>query len=166
LRGYCNDKCIVGLNINDIKEKIDFSKKTILFSQTTMNVRNYNLLFEQIKNEFKKHINLNDDELYEKVKIENTVCKFMINREEKLKRFAKKNDFILFVAGHHSSNGKVLYEICKQENPNTLFIEDIAEIDISALNKNQNIGITGATSTPKWYLESIKNQIEILFNQQ
>ena len=167
LRGCCNDNCIVAMDADIVSKKINFQKKTIVFSQTTMNVNNYNLFFEQLFYFFKKNnFNIQNDFLKDIIKKESTVCKFMINREEKLKEFAKNNNLILFVAGNHSSNGKVLFDICKKINLNTIFIEDVNDINnekeymISKIKNFNSVGITGATSTPMWYLEKVKSVLE------
>ena len=58
-----------------------------------------------------------------------TICGQVSGREKKIREFARANDVILFAAGKKSSNGKVLYDIIKQENPDTYFIEDSGDID-------------------------------------
>jgi len=45
-----------------------------------------------------------------------TICGQVFGREKKIREFAAENDLIVFVAGRHSSNGKVLYEIVKSVN--------------------------------------------------
>ena len=156
LRGFCNDECIVILEFEELANRIDFSRKTVLCSQTTMDVNALNTLHSKIKEEFQKK-DCADNFIFE-----NTICKFVINREEKLREFAKSNEAILFVAGHHSSNGKVLFDICKFENPNSYFIENFEEIDFNKIRTVDRIGITGATSTPKWFLEEMKNKLEAM----
>jgi len=157
LRGFCNDESVVILNFEELLGKIDYSKKTVLCSQTTMDVEELQILNTKIKEEFRKN-NFAENFIFE-----NTVCKFVINREERLRDFAKANEVILFVAGHHSSNGKVLFDICKSENSNSIFIENFEELDLTKLEAVSKIGITGATSTPKWFLEEMKNKIERYF---
>lgn len=154
LRGCCNDECYVILNYDEALEKIDFNKKTVLCSQTTMDIENLLDIQMKLKNEFIKTGNENN------FVFENTICKFVINREEKLIQFAKNCELVLFVAGRHSSNGKVLFEICKSANQNTIFIENYTEIKTYDFSNIDTVGITGATSTPKWLLEEIKSKIQ------
>lgn len=149
LRGVCNDECIVILNADEALEKIDFSKKIMLCSQTTMDVNALINIKQAIEARAVKH----------KFIFHNTVCKFVISREESLKKFAKQNKLVIFVAGHYSSNGKVLFGICKSVNSNSILVENFGEIDLNILQNIDTIGITGATSTPKWLLEEIKNKI-------
>ena len=76
-----------------------------------------------------------------------------------LRKYASDHDCILFVAGKASSNGKVLYDVCKEVNPRTYFIEDISEIQSDWFNGMNSIGITGATSTPQWYMNHVKEHL-------
>jgi 4-hydroxy-3-methylbut-2-enyl diphosphate reductase len=73
------------------------------------------------------------------------------------------NDVVIFVAGRHSSNGKVLFEITRRENPKTYFIEDVPELDPRWFEHAETVGITGATSTPQWLMENVKKAIEERF---
>jgi 4-hydroxy-3-methylbut-2-enyl diphosphate reductase len=65
----------------------------------------------------------------------------------------------LFVAGKKSSNGKVLYANCLEINANTHLISNAAELDESWLTNVKSIGICGATSTPRWLMEEVKQKI-------
>jgi 4-hydroxy-3-methylbut-2-enyl diphosphate reductase len=84
-------------------------------------------------------------------------------RDKKLREFARSNDVMLFVAGRESSNGKVLFEICRQENPKTHFIEKPAEVRHEWFEGAAAVGISGATSTPQWLMESIRSSVEKMF---
>jgi 4-hydroxy-3-methylbut-2-enyl diphosphate reductase IspH len=57
-----------------------------------------------------------------------TICGQVSGRESQLQKFAEQNDVVIFVAGRASSNGKVLYDVCKNVNPRTYFIEDTEEL--------------------------------------
>ena len=87
-------------------------------------------------------------------------------RDKKIREFAASNDIVIFVAGRHSSNGKVLFEITKEANPRTFFIEDISELKAEWFESVENVGITGATSTPQWLMEKVKRSIEEQFVPQ
>lgn len=154
LRGVCDDNCIVLKTPDEVDELVDFYKKTVLFSQTTMDVSGLLKVKSQI-----------DSKLKSEFIFKNTICKFVINREKSLYEFAKNNDLILFVAGRNSSNGKVLFDICKKANKNSMFIESVEDLDIAQLLIYKNIGITGATSTPKWYLENVKNKLNEIISK-
>jgi 4-hydroxy-3-methylbut-2-enyl diphosphate reductase len=162
LRGVCNDKCLVVKSIEDVKQKIDINRKTVLISQTTMDKPTFCKLSDEVRNLFKEKYAEKLDEYFI---TKNTICKFVSRREQKLIDFAKQHELVIFVAGRNSSNGKILYEIANKANPNTIFIEDIEELKIEELSKYSSIGITGATSTPQWYMEKLKDILENKFNK-
>ena len=78
------------------------------------------------------------------------------------KAIARVNDMVVFVSGRKSSNGKELYEHCRQVNPRTYFVTSPDDLDGLELDLTQRIGICGATSTPKWLLEKVAAEIENL----
>jgi 4-hydroxy-3-methylbut-2-enyl diphosphate reductase len=81
------------------------------------------------------------------------------NRQPRLKAFAKKHDIIIFVSGRESSNGRMLYAVCKSVNPETYFVSSPDEIDKSIFHGKTSAGICGATSTPRWLIEKIYREI-------
>ncbi len=157
LRGVCHDNCTVIRTKEEAESYIDYNKKTVLISQTTMDKSTFWEIGKFIKSKFEE--NNPDADVNNMFIIQDTTCKFVFDREENLRKFSQNNDIIIFVAGKNSSNGKSLYNICLSENPNTYFIESFDELDINLLNGVDCVGITGATSTPLWYLEEIKTNI-------
>jgi 4-hydroxy-3-methylbut-2-enyl diphosphate reductase len=91
--------------------------------------------------------------------VNKTICGQVSNREPHLKEFAKKHDTIIFVSGRESSNGKMLYSVCKNVNPDTHFVSSHEELDKSWFIDKNSVGICGATSTPKWLIENIRDII-------
>ena len=77
-----------------------------------------------------------------------------------IREFASRHDVILFVCGKKSSNGRVLFNECKNINPRAYMIDSADEIDITWLDDCNSVGICGATSTPKWLMEECKIRIE------
>jgi len=73
-----------------------------------------------------------------------------------------KNDIFIFVSGEKSSNGKVLYEHSKKINPNTYFVTEADEVTTLQLDLTKKIGICGATSTPRWLMETIAEKLNEL----
>lgn len=149
LVGQTNGTAIVVENLNDI-DKIDFTKDICLFSQTTKSIDGFNEIIAEIKK--KKH---------DCIKFEyfDTICRQVANRIPKIISFVSKYELIYFVCGKKSSNGKVLYEQCKKTNPTTLLISGVEDIDLSDIKGKEKIGICGATSTPKWQMEAVRDYI-------
>lgn len=131
--------------------RLDFSKDIRLYSQTTKSLDE----FRQIVAYIKTHISLSASfEYYD------TICRQVANRMPNIRAFAMAHDLIFFVSGKKSSNGKILFNECLQVNPNSHLIEDANEIDFNLLEGITSVGICGATSTPKWLMESCKKSIE------
>jgi len=90
----------------------------------------------------------------------NSICGQVSHRDSGLKTFSQKHDVIVFVSGKKSSNGKVLYGVCKAENERSFKVSVPEEVDISWLEGAKTVGICGATSTPRWLMEDTKKWIE------
>lgn len=131
----------------DELEKHELPDHIQLFSQTTKRTKNLYKLKEILEDKGVK-VDFND-----------TLCRQVSNRDIQLRDFATRFDKIVFVAGLKSSNGKVLYDVCKDNNPNTYFISGKEEINPSWFAENDKVGICGATSTPQWQMEEVKEAI-------
>ncbi len=142
LVGQTDGEAIVIENISEIS-KIDNTRPVALFSQTTKDPIEYKEIAKKISE------NIPNTQVF------NTICGQVSGRHNKLKEFAKSHDIILFVSGKESSNGKILFELCKSVNPRSYWIEDRKHIDKEWFYEGDNVGICGATSTPLWQLEDI-----------
>jgi len=149
LLGHTGNNGILVSGPDDI-DKIDFTKEIWLFSQTTMSTGAYKKLIALIRSEMKKR-GITDLEKY--LHVNNTICRQVSNREPSLTDFAREHDIVIFVSGKESSNGKMLYSICKNINPETYFISSPDEIQMSWFKGKKSVGISGATSTPKWLIK-------------
>ena len=89
---------------------------------------------------------------------------------EQLQSFARANDIVLFVGGTKSSNARVLYNKCLEANPHTLFVSSPDEVEdkLKASNlqilksADLTIGICGATSTPLWLMEQVRDKLSLI----
>lgn len=115
-----------------------------LYSQTTKNKRSFYSVLEKLR-----------EEGFE-VKAHDTICRQVSNRDQEIRYFAETFDRIIFVAGTKSSNGKMLYGVCKEANPNTHFISSTEEIEQAWFRPDESVGICGATSTPQWLMDEVK----------
>ena len=66
------------------------------------------------------------------------------------------------MSGKASSNGKVLCDLCKSCNIRTYHIDSEEELREAWFRPDDNVGVCGATSTPKWLLEKVARRIEAL----
>jgi 4-hydroxy-3-methylbut-2-enyl diphosphate reductase len=155
LLGQINDEGILVSGPDDL-HKIDINRPVYLFAQTTMSVKEYSN-FSSILHAKIEETGMPDPD--RSLTIFKTICGQVSNREPHLKAFAKKHDIIVFVSGRESSNGKMLYSVCKNVNPETHFVSSPDELDKSWFNGKNSVGICGATSTPKWLIENIRDII-------
>jgi 4-hydroxy-3-methylbut-2-en-1-yl diphosphate reductase len=163
LVGQTNGEAIVIKSVDEIG-RVALDRKTVLFSQTTMDKPTLFVLKEELQIRIKDLvIGSIEDEAIE-FHAKDTICGQVSGRDKKIREFAASNDIVVFVAGRNSSNGKVLYGIAKESNPRTYFVEDEGELQGSWFDGIETIGITGATSTPQWLMERMKTVIESRFD--
>ena len=160
LRGVCNDEAIVVKSVDEALAKVDFERRTVLFSQTTMDKPTFYGIKEALSKKVKDLVIGTMEEIAMTFLAKDTICGQVSGRDKKLREFAAENDVIVFVAGKSSSNGKVLYDICKEENPSSYFIESEDELQPQWFEGAESAGVTGATSTPQWLMEKIGGAIE------
>ncbi len=149
LLGQTDGNAVVFKDISELSfEKLP--PKITLFSQTTMDKKRYAEIIKILR------------EHGIDVKVNNTICGEVANRQPEIKNFCKSFDKIVFVAGKKSSNGKVLYSACKEANPQAYFISSVNEISRQWFAPNESVGICGATSTPQWLMQKVKSHLESL----
>lgn len=147
LQGQTDGKAIVFQDLAEL-DHVELPSKFTLYSQTTKSTDK----FYHIKDELLSRG-------YE-VKANDTICRQVSNRYQELENFVGNYDKIIFVSGKKSSNGKVLYDVCKKFNDQSYFISNVEELDLSWFGENDSVGICGATSTPMWLMEKVKVALE------
>ena len=157
LVGQTKGEAILVRNEEDL-DKVDYSRPIYFFSQTTKSTRGFEKMRSLIEERSK---NARENEIQEEFLNSNdTVCRQVSNREPQLKKFSDSHDVIVFVSGKKSSNGKVLFEVCKSVNPKTYFISDVDEIDPNWLEGVGSVGVCGATSTPMWLMKKVERHLK------
>jgi 4-hydroxy-3-methylbut-2-enyl diphosphate reductase len=147
LQGQTNDEALVFQDIAELDD-VELPNKFTLYSQTTKSTAK----FYEIKDELIKRG-------YE-IKANDTICRQVSSRDEDLRKFVINYDCVVFVSGKKSSNGKVLFEVCKSINPNTYFVSSEEELSLEMFSPGNTVGICGATSTPVWLMEKVKAVLE------
>ncbi len=137
---------------------IDFARPIYFLSQTTQSIA----LFEELAEAIRRRV-----ESGVEVEVCDTLCRQVSSREEHLKEFIAKFDVVIFVCGKKSSNGKVLFELCRDAKAEAgdercYNIECEAELERSWFEGAESVGICGATSTPAWLMEQVAEAIESL----
>ena len=146
LLGQTSDEAVVFQDFDEL-DLDDMPDDITLYSQTTKSTDKFYDIKEKLA-AAGKQVNAND-----------TICRQVSNRDKELRDFSKKFNKIIFVSGTKSSNGKVLFNICKENNPDTHFVSNTSELIRDWFQKDDTIGICGATSTPMWLMEEIRDEL-------
>ena len=155
LVGQTNGEAIIVTTKEDIS-KIDFEKSIYIYSQTTKSPK----AFQDIVDKIKKELIALGKDVDLKFVVHDTLCRQVSGREPQLKSFASENDVIVFVSGTKSSNGKMLFLSCKEQNKQSYFVSDTKEIDQNWFKNSNSVGICGATSTPRWLMDEVADHIK------
>jgi 4-hydroxy-3-methylbut-2-enyl diphosphate reductase len=150
LTGQVEDNVIVIEGEDDLS-LIDFSRPVFFLSQTTQSIS----LFWHLAEEMKRRFAVEDMLI-----VDDTICRRVSNREKALGEFAQRFDVVIFVCGKKSSNGKVLFDVCRKANAKTYNIEEEGELQAEWFAGCESVGICGATSTPAWLMERVARAIE------
>ncbi|HNS17549.1 MAG TPA: 4-hydroxy-3-methylbut-2-enyl diphosphate reductase [Bacteroidales bacterium] len=144
-------------------QQIDFRKPVLIYVQTTFNQHRFDSLMRKV-------VRLSQgipEQERGVLMIYDTMCKQVKQREKSLGTFCRDHDVILFVSDPKSSNGNYLFSICQNDNPSIFFITGPDEIQAEWFTEARSVGITGATSTPLWLLQSVAAKLtEIVSSQQ
>lgn len=149
LLGQTQGKAVVFQSMEELVDK-HLPQTITLYSQTTKSTDKFYEIKAQLES------------MGYTVMANDTICRQVSNRDQELRDFARRFDKIVFVAGSKSSNGRVLYEVCKAQNPNTYFVSLPDEVRAEWFASGEHVGVCGATSTPMWLMEEVKAKIESL----
>lgn len=149
LVGQTNGEAIVVENAGEL-DKVDFSRDIALYSQTTKSVEGFREIIDTIA------CRKSADTRFESY---DTICRQVANRVSHLREFAAAHSVVLFVAGHKSSNGKILYNQCRAVNERTYLVANENDIESEWLHGAESIGVCGATSTPRWLMERVRERV-------
>ena len=149
LTGQIGDDCTVVECERDL-DALDFSRPVYLLSQTTQSLE----LFKHVERSIAERI-------YDAsaLTVNDTICRQVSSREQHLREFAARYDAVVFVCGRKSSNGRVLFEVCRSANARTYNVEDSGELRPEWFDGVESVGVCGATSTPKWLMERLAEAI-------
>lgn len=152
LTGQVDDDVVVIERMEDL-DSVDFSRPIYMLSQTTQSIELFEALGREVMRRAKDA---------SAVTLDDTICRRVAGRESLLAEFSKSVDVVLFVSGRKSSNGKVLYDVCRRHNSRAYNIEEASEIDIAWLEGAESVGICGATSTPRWLMERVAESVDAM----
>ena len=155
LQGQTNNTAII-LEHPEEADQLDYTRPIYLFSQTTKSVEGFNDLADRIQS------NIKNQKSNIALQVHDTICRSVANRVEQLKAFAREQDLVLFVGGTKSSNAAVLFNHCKEANADCHFLtspDDLTDELLQACRHVGKVGICGATSTPLWLMEQVRDKL-------
>lgn len=156
LAGQTNYETIIVESDEDL-DRIDFTRPIHLYAQTTMSLEKYKQLQDTL---IRRSVEEGSEE--HAVTCTNSICRQVSGRLPGLKQFCAQHDVIVFVSYQQSSNGKLLYSQCKSFNERTHFVAEKVDIRPEWFDHARHVGITGATSTPRWLLEEFAGQVRLM----
>jgi 4-hydroxy-3-methylbut-2-en-1-yl diphosphate reductase len=157
LAGQSNDTAIIVSSVDDM-DSIDFTRPVVLLAQTTQPTEGFQTIAAMVRERMSEHFPPDNIPL----KMIDSICRHVSKRGEYLKEFVQKHEVVVFVCGTSSSNGKVLYEICKKNNTDSHWISNTDMLKKEWFTNKHSVGISGATSTPRWLMENVAEKIKEL----
>jgi 4-hydroxy-3-methylbut-2-enyl diphosphate reductase len=156
LTGQTDNKAVVISSLDEI-DTIDFLKPLRLYAQTTQSLSTFKSLVELINQKYKEHHIEHPDFVWY-----DTICRQVSNRESSLRKFAYEHDVIIFVSGEKSSNGQVLFNICQSVNKHSYRVSSLGKLQKEWFTGHKKTGVCGATSTPRWLMDVVGEEIRKL----
>lgn len=146
LLGQTGNEAVVFQDLNEL-DTATMPKRITLYSQTTKSTDKFYDITGKLAGAGIQ-VDAND-----------TICRQVSNRDKELRIFARQFDKVIFVSGSKSSNGKVLYNVCKDTNPDTFFVSRVEDLKQDWFRHEDRVGICGATSTPMWLMEAVRDHL-------
>ena len=146
LMGQTGKDAVVFQDINEL-DLDNIPQSITLYTQTTKSKEKF---YDIVKQLTKKGIDIN---------VNDTLCRQVSNRDTQLQDFSNNFDKIIFVSGTKSSNGNALFNVCKKNNNNSYFVSSSEEVEQGWFSQNEKVGVCGATSTPMWLMQEVKEKI-------
>jgi (E)-4-hydroxy-3-methyl-but-2-enyl pyrophosphate reductase len=154
IRGVCewadNKVFFVEKSVDLKKLKLDPKKKIAVISQTTQNQEFMKRAWKFISN------------IYPQAEIVDTICLATQNRQNEVRREASRHDVVVVIGSPESANSNRLWEIAKEMNPKTYFIERATQLKKSWFEQprsKKRVWVTAGASTPKWVIKDIVERL-------
>ena len=143
------------------KHQINLRGPIEVFSQTTKSPAEYASICAELEDMMARENELSVERFRGTglLVVHDTICRQVASRHAQLTEFAMSHDIIVFVSGKESSNGKVLCQLCKSVNIRTYHVGGESDLRKEWFRYDDRVGVCGATSTPKWLLESVASAI-------
>lgn len=137
-------------NKSELEDQLFLKKRVGIVAQTTIAFDR----FSEVVDEFLQRS-------VEEIKIFNTICDDIFNKQREAVEIAKSVDVMIVIGGKNSSNTTKIAKLCHEVNSNTYQIETADEVPSLGLDLDEKtIGVTAGASTPSWIIEEILSGLE------
>lgn len=153
VNGWCDNKGIIIGSEDDINNIHGKYSRICIVTQTTYNQEKWKMLTSKLVDAARE------------ILIYNTVCSATQIRQKEAMELSKTVDAMIVIGGRDSSNTKKLYEICRNECPNTFFIETCEELNVKEVEKFNRVGITAGASTPEYIIKKVIETLNGVSNE-
>ena len=127
------------------------AEKVVILSQTTQNKNFVDEVYEFVKRQ------------YPQTEILDTICLATEQRQGEIKKIAEENDAVVVIGSPESANSTRLFEIAKNLNEKTVFIERAEDLpDQEYFQGLQSVAVTAGASAPDWIIEAVLVRLEEL----
>jgi len=147
LKGYAGNNGHVAATLDELQQ-LPIFEQAIIVAQTTQNTR----LYEAVKAWAAAHV--------PHYKIYDTICDSTEKRQAEVQCLAAQADAVVVVGGKESGNTQRLYEVARNSGKPAFHIETEEELDLDALARFKEIGVTAGASTPNWQIKKVCRALE------
>lgn len=148
--GALNQPALVIDNVEELraaKESHKLMRKVGVIFQTTHALE----LCQEIINEMLM--------MCKEIQIINTICRPVQNRQDDAVELASKVELMIVVGSRTSANTMELTALCRHHNPNTIHVQNAAELPVEAFASYELVGIASGLSTPEDLVEAVKVKV-------
>lgn len=125
---------------------LDSATEVGFVTQTTLSVDDTSEIVAALKQRFPSLNSLKKDD----------ICFATTNRQAAVKAIAQKASCVVVIGSKNSSNSRQLREVALQNGAAQAFlIDDVSELDWSALSGVQDLGISAGASAPEYLIEDL-----------
>jgi (E)-4-hydroxy-3-methyl-but-2-enyl pyrophosphate reductase len=90
----------------------------------------------------------------------NTICSTTSNRQNEIKKMAKKNEAVVVIGSPESANSMRLAEIAKEINARSYFVERAEQLKSGWFARCKSVAVTAGASTPQWIIQEVVQKID------
>jgi len=138
--GHAPDRIHLVETVEDVaRVKLDDAKRVAVVTQTTLSVDDTHDIMETIRERFPDVSAPGKDD----------ICYATQNRQTAVKALAEKSEFVFVIGSPASSNANRLVEVAMKQGARASLVESESDIDESALNGVQFVGLSAGASTPE-----------------